>query len=744
MSKNLTLALFSLLLIGCGGGASQHEPREEKSLYFVDAPSNGIDYACGERRGVTKTYTLNGFSKHGAFKCVYSPINFSLGSLELGSIKSVVNNQTIYPQDLVENFNGDFNNEEVLKIAILLQSLNDNNNSEYINIPQNTKDKITLTTLKDLSIEELNQAIVKMGLTPVSLDETRVHLILNSPNVQSGKPSIKSFEEEISNELTVGNTIGELNINKGDGELIYPFLLEGEGKEHFILNNNGKLILTQSFITPQTLELNVTVSNEFGYSTAPLTIHVKDSGKIGKAQMGRLKEANVKIFKLLSNGTKELVTTEQTNNTGSLNLLGNFDLHTELLEDHSFYIYEVSEGFDVDVDDNGKEDTSQTQNHGTMHLISKGIWIKNANQKIRVTPLSEMLYTYLERDNFKNVEESLTKYSEILLKTSLDTDTTVDAKDIMLFNPLQDKALLYETLTYNNTYNNIVHQLRRGNSTYKNSIFNAFVVESFQANAIEIVGSSIYTIDMLNSGEFNIYDLETKGKIGGLKLPNAPFEEDTHVMYVNVLGPVVIISSLEDWSYKIDINDQSKPTLLNEPHIQTAILSGSFRHTAIGYSQEIQLFAQEQQSHIYNVTNTIKFLNVDEHNILHQFEFNSQLSEIESLWVKNEYLYVIGNNKMHIFTETNTKATLNKIYNEHNVTGNIIGIEEETLYILKENLLTLYDINSPLNPKFIEEFTVPFTYKLGIKTNGKYLSTGSKIIEIEALRASKELIEEYY
>ncbi|CAA6798858.1 MAG: Unknown protein [uncultured Sulfurovum sp.] len=733
--------LFSLLFIGCGSDASQHEPREEKSLYFVDSPTNGIDYACGERLGVTKTYTLNGLSKHGAFKCVYSPINFSLGSLHLGSIDSVVDGQTIYPQDLVESFNGDFNNKEVLKIAILLQSLNDNNSSEYINIPQSTKDNITLTTLKDLSIEELNQAIVKMGITPVSADEARVHLILNSPNVQSGKPSIETFEEEISNELTVGNTIGELNINKGDGALIYPFLLEGEGKEHFILNNNGKLILTQSFTTAQTLELNVTVSNEFGYSTAPLTIHVKDSGKIGKAQIGRLKEANVKIFKLLDNGTKELLSTEKTNSTGSLNLLGNFDLHTELLEDHSFYIYEVNEGFDVDVDDDGKEDSSQTKNHGTMHLISKGIWIKNANQKIRVTPLSEMLYTYLERDNFENIEESLTKYSEILLKASLDTDTTVNAKDIMLFNPLQDKALLYETLTYNNTYANIVHQLRTGNSTYKSSIFNAFVVESFQANAIEIVGSSIYTIDMMGTGEFNIYDLETKEKIGGLKLPNAPFEEDTHVLYVNTLTSFINIFSLQDWSYAISIINQAKPILVGEPSIKTALLSGSFQHTAIGYSQAIHLFGQEKQNHQYDVLNngntkSIKFFNVDNDNQFYQFEFDSKLTSIDSLWVKSEYLYVIGDNKIHIFTETNTEATLDGVYTSRNVRGNIIGIEKDTMYVLNESLLTLYNISSSLNPKFIEEFSVPFTYKLGIKTNNNYITTGSQIIDIEALRAS--------
>jgi len=96
-----------------------------------------------------------------------------------------------------------------------------------------------------------------------------------------------------------------------------------------------------------------------------------------------------------------------------------------------------------------------------MHLISKGIWIKNANQKVRVTPLSEILYTYVQRDNFQDLENALTKYAQILLKTSLDSNDAVDAKDIMHFNPLKDKNILYDTLIYNNTYNNIFLQSPR-------------------------------------------------------------------------------------------------------------------------------------------------------------------------------------------------------------------------------------------------------------------------------------------
>ncbi|SFV60001.1 hypothetical protein MNB_SV-12-1253 [hydrothermal vent metagenome] len=79
---------------------------------------------------------------------------------------------------------------------------------------------------------------------------------------------------------------------------------------------------------------------------------------------------------------------------------------------------------------------------------------------------------------------------------------------------------------------------------------------------------------------------------------------------------------------------------------------------------------------------------------------------------------------------------LNTVYNKREIRGNILGIENNILYILLNSRLTLIDIELIENPKFIEEIEVPFSYKLGIKTNGKYITTGSNIIDIATLRAS--------
>jgi hypothetical protein len=86
----LLLPLSILLLFLSCGGTSQHEPREIKTLYFKGSAVNGIDYHCGERQGVTKTIR----STDGAITCVYSPVEFYLGSLYLDGSKTLLASTT--------------------------------------------------------------------------------------------------------------------------------------------------------------------------------------------------------------------------------------------------------------------------------------------------------------------------------------------------------------------------------------------------------------------------------------------------------------------------------------------------------------------------------------------------------------------------------------------------------------------------------------------------------------------------
>jgi len=738
--------LFILLIVSINGcdEVSQHEPREVKTLYFKGLPTDGIDYQCGERQGVTKPQTYNALTLHGTITCVYSPIKFYLGKLYLGEVKDIAHNQRIYPQTLIPSFNGDFNNPELLKLSILLQSLNSERQKSHISITQTTKDKITLSDLKHLNISELKQEIRRMGFNPISIQEAKINLILHSENTNSGKPKIQPFEEDISSNIMVGSTIGQLSIDSGDGTLHHPFILKGEGSEKFLLNNNGKLILTQSLEREESYNLTVTATNEYGYTTQTIKIHVIDGNKIGKAQMGRLKGATVELFKLNRDGSRVLVGTTTTKTTGVINQIGNFDLMTNLMDDHEFYLYEVTGGTDVDVDNDGIIDSNGTQNHGVLHLLTKGIWIKNSMQKIRITPLSEILYTYIKKFDYTSLEKQLNHHAKLLLKSSLNHDQTIESIDIMIFDPLNNQNLLSDTLTYNQTYQTITNKIRRDNPSYQSDIFSAYVVDSFQSNAIEIVGSTIYTVDMLQSGEFRIYDLESKQLIGKLKLPNTPIEEDSHVIYINLEVNQVRISSLTEYSYNLDIKNHRKPLLEEKPFIENVIFFGEFNHISIGKSQTNNIFSKERNLYFYNKKRSedgggekISFFKITLDTPIYQYSFDSNLSTIQSIWEDRGHLYVVGDNKIHIFKEKHQKMQFLSNYTTKSIEGDILGIEEKILYILNNKTLTLLDISEPSKPLLIEEISVPFNYKLGIRTNGKYITTGSKIIDIQALKASK-------
>jgi len=247
---------------------------------------------------------------------------------------------------------------------------------------------------------------------------------------------------------------------------------------------------------------------------------------------------------------------------------------------------------------------------------------------------------------------------------------------------------------------------------------------------------------MLNSGEFCIYDLDTQMKIGSLKLPYTPYNQDTHVIYVNLMDSDIMISSLNEWTYFIDIHKQNKPILLKSVYAQDKILSGNFSRLAIGKSSEENIFSKNRALYFYNIssrensTKKIKFFNIDKENAMYQYEFDSQLFNINSLWSYKNYIYILGDNKIHIFVEKDKTITLQNIYNQKEIKGNIIGIENSILYILDNKKLILMDITSNSDIKIIEEINVPFSYKLGTKTNGKYITTGSKIIDIKSLISS--------
>jgi hypothetical protein len=160
--------------------------------------------------------------------------------------------------------------------------------------------------------------------------------------------------------------------------------------------------------------------------------------KMGKAQLGVMAEAEVKIYEL--NGTKRvLIATEYTSKGTTIDTIGNFNLNLAKLNGSKFYIYEVSGGLDWDVEDDGVINVTPTPNKGTFHLIAKGDAILNID-KFTITILSEVVYQkVLPYINSDKMEERLDASSKEVIKTDINKDGNIDLKDILNYDPVKDR-----------------------------------------------------------------------------------------------------------------------------------------------------------------------------------------------------------------------------------------------------------------------------------------------------------------
>lgn len=120
------LITSSLLLVGCGGGGGSTETTpitsSEISGQFVDSFVENVDYQCGDGSfGVTDI--------NGSFTCTTLPVSFSLGGLHLGKVLFMPRDKQIFPQDLFGLDRNNTTDRDVAAMAVLLQSCDDDNNS---------------------------------------------------------------------------------------------------------------------------------------------------------------------------------------------------------------------------------------------------------------------------------------------------------------------------------------------------------------------------------------------------------------------------------------------------------------------------------------------------------------------------------------------------------------------------------------------------------------------------------------
>ncbi len=171
--KLLLILLFTILLTSCNSTTGSADNNQGVTRILTDSPINGVSYTCD---GITKI-TKNG----GEFNCQNTPVTFKIGSLELGTImKTFPADNKIFPQDLAGVKRDNFTDNTVVKIARLLQSLDDDGTiTSTIDISPDVADKFTDDGLNFDDDDALDTLAQIAGVSLVDENQAISHLRSN-------------------------------------------------------------------------------------------------------------------------------------------------------------------------------------------------------------------------------------------------------------------------------------------------------------------------------------------------------------------------------------------------------------------------------------------------------------------------------------------------------------------------------------------------------------------------------------
>lgn len=206
----------------------------------------------------------------------------------------------------------------------------------------------------------------------------------------------------------------------------------------------------------------------------------------GFAKLGSLSGATVKIYKINSDGTKEIKWIETTIDSRDLATSGAFNSHfKDFGYPSAYYLYEVSGGVDIDSDNDGVVDTNPKTNTGTMRAIVYSDDFKSyLDNELKITLLSEIVYQRVEdaisNDNFK-LSTYLDNEAKYVLEKDINLDGKIDYDDVLSFNPVADADKV--TQSFKDTNYDSYTNLLRYNSLDINPVTNLNITpNSFSMN----------------------------------------------------------------------------------------------------------------------------------------------------------------------------------------------------------------------------------------------------------------------
>ncbi len=211
--KWLNLSLISIFMASCGGGdvdCKNDIVLSSKVGYLIDSPVGNIEYSCGDKKGRTE--------RDGKFECAVLPVEFKVGGVTILSANSIPQDKKLYLQDILNLDRDIFDDEELLKVALFLQSLDDDGDiDEYIWIDDNISAKITQQdNLKDLSIDDIRDIIKKVDKPYLELDYVKKHLqdyIDTTPIKVENNDTNQTEDKNISTPIEIDNISPTITLN---------------------------------------------------------------------------------------------------------------------------------------------------------------------------------------------------------------------------------------------------------------------------------------------------------------------------------------------------------------------------------------------------------------------------------------------------------------------------------------------------------------------------------------------------
>ena len=235
----LKLLSISLLLTACGSNSSNttdsntNSNSDNKVGYLIDSAVGGVEYRCGAEIGIT--------GNDGKFVCPTLPVSFYIGSIKLGSIVNIPNDNKVFPQDIVGVDRDKVEDDGVVKLATLLQSLDSDGKAENgITISSDTRERFVddmETLLEEVELAELQELHPDIKLIEQNAVVSHLSFSLNGVTEEN-----QDENTDAHGDSTLGETIGGDNGDDDDtasGDTSRSDIKLPSTYTHQAINNQG-------------------------------------------------------------------------------------------------------------------------------------------------------------------------------------------------------------------------------------------------------------------------------------------------------------------------------------------------------------------------------------------------------------------------------------------------------------------------------------------------------------------------